>query len=62
MQAQEILTSNGFVWKAKIGSGISQFQGADYYFNRSGRMQFTLLGFVPIVDVHDADTVRSVLG
>jgi hypothetical protein len=62
MQAQEIITSNGFVWKAKIGSRLSQFQGADYYFNRSGRMQFALLGLLPIVDVHNADTARSALG
>jgi hypothetical protein len=62
MQAQEILAAKGFVWKAKIGSGLSQFQGADYYFNRSGRMQFSILGLVPIVNVQNSDTVRSAIG
>lgn len=62
MQAQEILTSDGFVWKAKIGSGVSQFQGADYYFDRAGRMQFSILGLVPIVDVQNADTAQSAIG
>jgi hypothetical protein len=62
MQAREILTSRGFIWKAKIGSGLSQFQGADYYLNRSGRMQFAILGFVPVVNVQNPDTARSAIG
>jgi hypothetical protein len=62
MQAQEILSANGFVWRAKIGSGLSQFQGADYYYDRSGKMQFALLGLVPIVNVQNADMARSAIG
>jgi hypothetical protein len=62
MQAQEILTSKGFVWKAKIGHGLSQFQGTDYYFDRSGRMRFSILGLVPIVNVQNSDTARSAIG
>jgi hypothetical protein len=62
MRAQEILSADGFVWKATIGQGLSQFQGADYYLHRSGRMQFSLLGLVPIVNVHNANTARSAIG
>lgn len=62
MQAQETLTSKGFIWRAKIGRGLSHFQGADYYFDRAGRMQFALLGLVPIVDVQSPDTARSAIG
>jgi hypothetical protein len=62
MQAQETLTRRGFVWKAKIGNGLSQFQGADYYVNRSGRMQFSILGLVPVVNVQSLDTARSAIG
>jgi hypothetical protein len=62
MQAQEILTKKGFVWKAKIGSVFSQFQGADYYLNRAGRMRFSILGLVPIVNVQNQNTARSAIG
>jgi hypothetical protein len=62
MQAQETLTRKGFIWKANIGSGLSQFQGADYYVNRSGRMQFSILGLVPVVNVQSPDTARSAIG
>lgn len=62
MQAQEILTPKGFVWRAKIGSGLSKFQGTDYYLNRLGRMQFAILGLVPVVNVQNSDTTRSAIG
>lgn len=62
MRADECITSQGFVWQAVIGQGLSQFRGADYYFNGAGRMQFFLLGLLPIVDVHNADTARSSIG
>jgi hypothetical protein len=62
MQAQEILNPRGFIWRAKIGNGFSQFQGADYYCDRIGRMQFALLGLVPIVNVQNVDIARSAIG
>ncbi|MBW4621726.1 MAG: hypothetical protein KME17_20470 [Cyanosarcina radialis HA8281-LM2] len=62
MQAQELLTSKGFVWQAKIGSGWSQFRGADYYFNRMGRMRFAVLGLIPVVNASNPDTARSAMG
>jgi hypothetical protein len=62
MQAQETLTRKGFIWKAQIGRGLSRFRGGDYYFNRSGRMQFSILGLVPVVNVQNPDTARSAIG
>jgi hypothetical protein len=63
MQGQErIAASKGFVWKAVIGSGIMQIRGADYYFNRLGKMQFSLWGLLPIVNVHNSNTIRSSIG
>ncbi|MGI0495069.1 DUF6920 family protein [Alkalinema pantanalense CENA528] len=62
MQAKELLSRQGFIWQARIGRGLSQFQGADYYYERRGRMQFALGGLLPIVDVQTADTARSAIG
>jgi hypothetical protein len=62
MRSQETLTRKGFIWKAAIGSGLSQFQGADRYLNRSGRMRFAILGLVPVVNVQNPDTARSAIG
>lgn len=62
MQAKELLSRRGFIWQATIGRGLSQFQGADYYYERRGRMQFALGGLLPIVDVQTADTARSAIG
>ncbi|MEH1936782.1 MAG: DUF6544 family protein [Nostoc sp.] len=62
MQAQEILTSKGFVWKAVIGRGLFQLQGGDYYVNGLGRVQFGLWGLVPFVNAHNLDITRSSIG
>ncbi len=43
MQAQETPAATGFIWSATIGSGLSQFRGADYYFNHAGGVQFSIL-------------------
>ncbi len=63
MQAQQrISILKGFVWKAAIGRGLSQFVGADYYTNGSGRMRFSLWGLVPLVNAHTQDIARSSVG
>jgi hypothetical protein len=62
MQAQEIITPQGFVWKASIGRGLSQFKGADYYLNRVGCMRFVLLGCVPVAQMQNPNTARSAIG
>jgi hypothetical protein len=62
MQATEILSTKGFVWKARIGSGLFQMIGSDYYTNKSGRMQFSLWGLIPLVNAHNPDITRSSIG
>lgn len=62
MQATEILSTKGFVWKAKIGRGLFQMIGADYYTNRVSRVQFALLGLLPLVNASNPDINRSSIG
>ncbi|MCX7595180.1 MAG: hypothetical protein N2235_15755 [Fischerella sp.] len=59
MRAKEIISAKGFVWKAVIGRGLFQFMGADSYANKSGRMQFSLWGLMPLVNAHNPDITRS---
>ncbi|AFY48130.1 hypothetical protein Nos7524_2287 [Nostoc sp. PCC 7524] len=60
MQAQEILTSQGFVWLANIGRGL--LQGGDYYINGLGGVQFSLWGLLPVANIHNQDTARASIG
>ncbi|MHC5745920.1 MAG: DUF6920 family protein [Nostoc sp.] len=62
MQATEILSTKGFVWKARIGSGLFQMIGSDRYTNKSGRMRFSLWGLIPLVNAHSPDITRSSIG
>lgn len=62
MQATEILSTQGFIWQAAIGSGLLRMVGADYYVNRAGRMQFALLGLLPLVNASNPNINRSSIG
>ncbi len=63
MQAEQIISAlKGFVWKAKIGSGLMKFIGSDYYFNNFGRMRFSIWGIIPVVNAHNQDITRSGIG
>ncbi|MBD2308772.1 hypothetical protein H6G17_25205 [Chroococcidiopsis sp. FACHB-1243] len=62
MQATEILSTQGFIWKAAIGRGLFRMVGADYYVNRSGRVQFSLLGLFPLIDASNPNINRSSIG
>ena len=63
MQAKQIISAfKGFVWKAKIGSGLMKFIGADYYFNNFARMQFSIWEIIPVVNAHNQDITRSAIG
>ncbi|MBN3892190.1 MAG: hypothetical protein HWQ43_24580 [Nostoc sp. JL31] len=62
MQATEILSTKGFVWKARIGSGLFQMIGSDCYTNKSGRKRFSLWGLIPLVNAHSPDITRSSIG
>lgn len=62
MQATEILSTKGFIWQATIGRGLFQMVGADYYANRIGKMQFALLGLLPLVNASSSNINRSSIG
>lgn len=63
MQAEQIIsTLPGFVWKAKIGSGLIKFIGSDYWINNFGRMRFSIWGIIPVVNAHNQDITRSGIG
>lgn len=62
LQAEELLSTQGFVWKATAEQGVLQMRGADYYTNGNGRMRFSLWGLIPIVNAHNPDLVRSAIG
>lgn len=62
MQAEEILATGGFVWKAIAGQGIRQMRGADYYTRGDGRLRFSLWGLIPVVTAHNPDVTRSAIG
>jgi hypothetical protein len=62
LQAEELLSARGFVWKATAGQGILQMRGADYYATQTGRMRFALWGLIPIVNAQNPETMRSAIG
>ncbi len=63
MQAEQIISAlKGFVWKAKIGSGLMKFIGSDYCFNHFGRTKFSIWGIIPVVNAHNQDITRSAIG
>lgn len=62
MQADEILSPEGFLWRATIGTGLMQFSVADRYVNRSGQVYATLWGAIPIVKQQNPDITRASIG
>ncbi len=63
MTADETLNlRKGFVWRAKIGSGLISFSGGDHYFEGTGRMKFRMWGIVPVASATGHDTARSSIG
>ncbi|MCU0571144.1 MAG: hypothetical protein MUF49_31840 [Oculatellaceae cyanobacterium Prado106] len=62
VQAQEILSTQGFIWRAIAGEGVMQMQGADYYTQGDGRMRFSLWGMIPVVNAQNEDVMRSAIG
>jgi hypothetical protein len=59
LQAEEILSTKGFVWKATAGRGLMQMRGADYYTQGAGRMRFSLWGLIPVINAQNPDVTRS---
>lgn len=62
VQAEEVLSTKGFLWKARAGQGMMQMQGADYYAAGTGRMRFSLWNLIPIVNAQSPDMNRSAIG
>jgi hypothetical protein len=62
VQAEELISRQGFVWKAVAGKGIFQMRGADYYTQNDGEMRFSLLGLIPLVQARNPDVMRSAIG
>jgi len=63
MQASQIIsTVPGFIWRAKIGKGLMNFSGADYFHRGKGRTRFSLWGFIPLVDAQSEEIDRSAAG
>lgn len=62
MQAEEIISTEGFLWRAIIGTGLVRLFVADRYANRSGRVYVTLWGAIPIVNQQDSNITRATIG
>jgi hypothetical protein len=62
IQAEERLSTQGFIWKAVAGQGMMQMRGADYYTHGDGRMRFSLWGLIPVVNAHNPSVMRSAIG
>lgn len=62
MQGNEILSTQGFLWRAVVGNGLIRFVVADRYIHQAGRVYVTLWGAVPIVNQQDANITRASIG
>jgi hypothetical protein len=62
IQAEEILSTQGFIWKAIARAGLMQMRGADYYTQGNGRTRFSLWGLIPLVNAHNPNVMRSAIG
>lgn len=63
MRASQIIsTVPGFIWQAKVGKGLMNFSGADYYCRDRGRTKFSLWGVIPLVNAQSKDVDRSAAG
>jgi len=49
LEARQILVpAKGFIWKAKVGSGLLSMKGFDAYYKNEGSVNFRLWGLVPV--------------
>ncbi len=63
LRAEQILNpSKGFVWKAKVKSGLMRISGHDYYYNNKAQMNFNLFGLFCVVNESNENIVRSAKG
>ncbi|MBM7408381.1 DUF6544 family protein [Methanococcus maripaludis] len=62
ISSKEILSKDGFVWKAKLKSGPLVLKGADYYFENNSEINFALYGLIPVVKESNKDITKSAIG
>ncbi|MBB6402404.1 hypothetical protein HNP92_001726 [Methanococcus maripaludis] len=62
ISSKEILSKNGFVWKAELKSGPLILKGADYYFENNSEINFALYGLIPVVKESNKDITKSASG
>ncbi|MBA2868820.1 DUF6544 family protein [Methanococcus maripaludis] len=62
ISSKEILSKDGFVWKAEIKSGPLILKGADYYFENNSEINFALYGLIPVVKESNKDITKSASG
>lgn len=62
ISSKEILSKNGFVWKAELKSGPLILKGADYYFENNSEINFALYGLIPVVKESNTDITKSARG
>jgi hypothetical protein len=63
MEGEEIISSlPGFVWRVKIGRGLTKFTGADYSHPDTSRMKFFWWGLIPLIDAKNENIALSARG
>jgi hypothetical protein len=61
-RSRQVLSRQGLVWKARVGSGLFRMSGADMFDGRSGSMRWHLWGLAPVVSGGGPDVSRSAAG
>jgi len=59
---QVLAPPRGFVWRARVGSGMMRIRGFDRYAHGRGELRWWLLGLVPVVTSRGPDVDRSAAG
>lgn len=63
LRAQEILAApHGFIWKARVGSGLMRISGYDYTLKGEGGLRWFFWGFIPVMQADGHDVTRSAAG
>lgn len=63
LEARQILVpGKGFVWRAKVGSGLFSMKGFDAYYKNEGSVNFRLWGLVPVAVLSGPDITRAAKG
>jgi hypothetical protein len=60
--AEQVLTANGFVWRATARLGPLPIIATDHIFHGQGRMRIASFGLIPVINEAGPDISRSTLG